>query len=234
MRRADRGLPRAPVAREHLLPLLQPATAAFCARDLERLRRHRLRRPDGVRRADRRRVGGHCSLRPSADPRRSPRLRSSPTTSTTAGAWPRCCSSSWPRRRARSASPASPPACCRTTARCSDVFHQAGFEVTSRFTDGVIEVELGIEPTPEALAKIEDRARIGLCPLGAAHPAAGVGRRGGCLAVDRARSATRWCGASSSVGFNGPVYPVNPDAGHVASVGRTRRCSTCPTRSTSP
>ena len=40
------------------------------------------------------------------------------------------------------------------------VFRQAGFEVTSEFGDGVIEVELDIEPTPEALAAIEARSHL--------------------------------------------------------------------------
>ena len=35
-----------------------------------------------------------------------------------------------------------------------------------------------------------------------------------------------------NVGFDGPVYPVNPTTPHVASVPPTRRCSTSPTTST--
>jgi RimJ/RimL family protein N-acetyltransferase len=35
------------------------------------------------------------------------------------------------------------------------VFTQAGFQATSRFEEGIIEVELAIDPTPEALAAIE-------------------------------------------------------------------------------
>ena len=39
------------------------------------------------------------------------------------------------------------------------VFHQVGFEATSSFGDGVIEVKLGLEPTPEAQAAVEERAQ---------------------------------------------------------------------------
>ena len=44
--------------------------------------------------------------------------------------------------------------------RMLSVFKQAGFEVHSHFEDGIIEVELGIEPTPEARAVIDERARL--------------------------------------------------------------------------
>ena len=39
------------------------------------------------------------------------------------------------------------------------VFTQAGFETATRFADGVVEVRLGLQPTPEAEAAIEARAR---------------------------------------------------------------------------
>ena len=41
------------------------------------------------------------------------------------------------------------------------VFTQAGFETATRFADGVIEVRLDLQPTPEAEAAIEDRASSG-------------------------------------------------------------------------
>ena len=43
--------------------------------------------------------------------------------------------------------------------RMISVFTQAGFEVSSRFADGVVEVRLDLQPTPEAEAAIETRAR---------------------------------------------------------------------------
>ena len=48
--------------------------------------------------------------------------------------------------------------CCPQNRKMLGVFTQAGFTARSHFEDGVIEVELGIEPTPEALAAIELRA----------------------------------------------------------------------------
>jgi acyl-CoA synthetase (NDP forming)/RimJ/RimL family protein N-acetyltransferase len=97
------------------------------------------------------------------------------------------------------------------------VFHQAGFQTTSRFSDGVIEVELGIEPTPEALAKIEERARIAYARsvqrILAPHSVAVIGasRQPGSIGYELVRRIIRG-------GFDGPVYPVNPDAIHVASI----------------
>lgn len=101
--------------------------------------------------------------------------------------------------------------------RMLSVFKQAGFQVASRFGDGVIEVELGIEPTPEALEAIEARARHAyarsvrriLAPrsvavVGASREPGGVGHE-----VLRRIIAG---------GFQGPVYPVNPEATYVASV----------------
>ncbi|HEX2575637.1 MAG TPA: GNAT family N-acetyltransferase, partial [Aquihabitans sp.] len=97
------------------------------------------------------------------------------------------------------------------------VFTQAGFTARSHFEEGVIEVELGIEPTPEALAAIEARAgtaearsveRI-LRPTSIA--VVGASREEGTLGHQVFRQLV-------SRGFNGPVYPVNPQATYVASV----------------
>ena len=51
-----------------------------------------------------------------------PRSRSPSTTSTTAAAWPRCCSSTSPPSARPTASTASPPRSCRTTGRMLGVF----------------------------------------------------------------------------------------------------------------
>ena len=77
------------------------------------------------------------------------------------------------------------------------VFKQAGFEASSRFTDGVIEVELSIEPTPEALAVIEARARSAfaqsvrrlLAPRSVA--VVGASRRPGSIGYDVVQAAAR-------------------------------------------
>src|SRR5699024_6635998 len=101
--------------------------------------------------------------------------------------------------------------------RMLSVFMAAGFTVRSHFEDGVIEVELGIDPTPEALAAIEARE-----------------------ATAESRSVARLLAPSSSAvvggsrrkepfgrgvfqlmlgrGFEGPVHPVNREADVVASV----------------
>lgn len=101
--------------------------------------------------------------------------------------------------------------------RMLSVFTQAGFAVSSRFDDGLVEVRLAIDPTPEALAAIEERAKVAdvrsverllrprsIAVIGASRRAGTVGR-----ALFHQLLAH---------GFEGPVYPVNPEAAHVASV----------------
>lgn len=97
------------------------------------------------------------------------------------------------------------------------VFRQAGFRTSSEWGDGVIEVVLDIEPTPEALAAIEERghqaearsvARL-LAPqsvavIGAGRDPGGLGHRVVANLV--------------ADGFRGPVYPVNPAADEVAGL----------------
>ncbi|MGB3056300.1 MAG: GNAT family N-acetyltransferase [Acidimicrobiales bacterium] len=97
------------------------------------------------------------------------------------------------------------------------VFTQAGFTSSSRYEDGVIEVELGIEPTPEALAAIEERASVAearsvervLKPTSIA--VVGASRDPESLGHQVLRQLIRHR-------FNGPVYPVNREASFVASV----------------
>jgi acyl-CoA synthetase (NDP forming)/RimJ/RimL family protein N-acetyltransferase len=107
------------------------------------------------------------------------------------------------------------------------VFHQVGFETKSRFADGVIEVELGIEPTPEALAKIEERARLAYARsvrrILRPHSIAVVGasRTPGTIGNELVRRIVLG-------GFHGPVYPVNPHASYVASVRAHRTVSDVP------
>lgn len=101
--------------------------------------------------------------------------------------------------------------------RMLSVFHKAGFEARSTFEDGVIEVVMGLDPTEEALAVIEERARRAearsvariltpgsIAVIGAGREPGGLGHE---LFVRLLRG-----------GFGGPVYPVNPRGGHVASV----------------
>ena len=116
--------------------------------------------------------------------------------------------------------------------RMLSVFKQAGFAVTSHFADGVIEVELAIEPTDEALAAMDARAassearsvaRI-LDPRSVA--VIGASRRTGTLghAVVPAPGRSR---------LRGTGVPGEPRGrARRRACARTRRCSTCPTRST--
>ncbi|HJR26478.1 MAG TPA: GNAT family N-acetyltransferase, partial [Acidimicrobiales bacterium] len=97
------------------------------------------------------------------------------------------------------------------------VFTQAGFETATRFADGVIEVRLGLAPTAEAEAAIEERARTAasqavrrlLSPRSVA--VIGAGRDPGGVGHEVVRNLQR-------AGFQGPVWPVNPKAEHVASL----------------
>jgi acyl-CoA synthetase (NDP forming)/RimJ/RimL family protein N-acetyltransferase len=97
------------------------------------------------------------------------------------------------------------------------VFTAAGFSAQSHFSEGVIEVELGIEPTPGALAAIEARAAsaearsverllkpTSIAVVGASREPGTIGHQVFHQLVSR--------------GFEGPVYPVNREATYVASV----------------
>ena len=98
-----------------------------------------------------------------------------------------------------------------------EVFRGAGFDETASSGDGVVYVELAIEPTDRARAVVEARehraearsvARLltprSVAVIGASRQPATVGHQ-----VLRNLLAG---------GFAGPVYPVNPGAAHVASV----------------
>ena len=97
------------------------------------------------------------------------------------------------------------------------VFTQAGFETATRFADGVVEVRLDLQPTPEAEAAIEARARTAatqavrrlLSPrsvavIGAGRDPESLGHR-----VVRRLQLAR---------FAGPIWPVNGNAHAVASI----------------
>lgn len=104
-----------------------------------------------------------------------------------------------------------------TNRKMLGVFHQVGFQMSSQFEEGVIEVHLGLEPTDEARARIaarEQRAEAAsvarlLSPRSIA--VIGAGRERGGIGHEVFRSLVEG-------GFEGPVYPVNPAGGHVASV----------------
>lgn len=97
------------------------------------------------------------------------------------------------------------------------VFKQAGFDVTTRFSEGVIEVLLGIDESTAAQMAIEDRERRAearsivrlLSPRSVA--VIGAGRQRGGLGHEAFRNIL-------AGGFNGPAYPVNANAPFVLSV----------------
>jgi acyl-CoA synthetase (NDP forming)/RimJ/RimL family protein N-acetyltransferase len=104
-----------------------------------------------------------------------------------------------------------------TNSRMVGVFRGAGFTVASSFDEGVVEVRLDLQPTPEAEAAIAARAqraeaeavRLLLAPRSVAVVGAGRERSSVGHAVLRNLLAHE---------FAGPVYPVNPAAEHVAGV----------------
>ena len=101
--------------------------------------------------------------------------------------------------------------------RMVSVFQQAGFVATSSFEEGVIEVRLDLQPTPEAAAAIEARAnraearsvRLLLEPRSVA--VVGASRQRGSVGHDVLRNLLHH-------ELAGPIYPVNRAADHVAGV----------------
>jgi len=101
--------------------------------------------------------------------------------------------------------------------RMLQVFHDAGFRTVDRFAGGVIRVVFPITPTDESLAVMERREhqaearsirRIleprSIAVIGASHEPGTIGYH---LFLNLLAG-----------GFAGPVYPVNPNSPHVASV----------------
>jgi acyl-CoA synthetase (NDP forming)/RimJ/RimL family protein N-acetyltransferase len=101
--------------------------------------------------------------------------------------------------------------------RMIGVFTQAGFETATRFADGVVEVRLGLQPTPAAEAAIDARARTAAAQavrrLLSPRSVAVIGAGRGPTSIGRAVVQNL-----QRAGFAGPVWPVNPQADHVASV----------------
>jgi acyl-CoA synthetase (NDP forming) len=97
------------------------------------------------------------------------------------------------------------------------VFTAAGFDAVSRFADGVVEVRFEIATTPDSVAAAEARASHAdartvarlLEPRSVA--VIGAGRRPGTIGHEVFRQLV-------SHEFTGPVYPINREASHVASV----------------
>jgi acetyl coenzyme A synthetase (ADP forming)-like protein len=100
--------------------------------------------------------------------------------------------------------------------RMIQVFRDAGFEVVQRWEEGAVSVELAIEPTERSRAAIEMRehraASRSVARLLEARTVAVIG------ASRRQQSAGHEVLANLLAGFDGVVYPVNPNAVAVAAV----------------
>ena len=102
-------------------------------------------------------------------------------------------------------------------ARMVKVFQAAGFTQHSQLEDGVIRVVMDISPTTEALRPLYERDRKAaarsmqrlLRPRSVA--VIGASRSPGTVGHELVRNLV-------TGGFQGPVYPVNPTAAHIASV----------------
>ena len=101
--------------------------------------------------------------------------------------------------------------------RMVNVFQAAGFTQHSQLEDGVIRVVMDISPTTEALHSLYERDRKAaarsmqrlLRPRSVA--VIGASRSPGTVGHELVRNLV-------AGGFQGPVYPVNPTASHIASV----------------
>ena len=216
-RRSPGGLPRQAVVREHLLPLLQPPAHPDRAGPRAPHQR-RLRRSHGLR-------GAHRAARSSGWPA---------TTASPAGATPRSPSSPTTPTRGRGLATVLLE---YLAAAARDVgvtgFHRAGAPAEPPDAVGV---QAGRVRGHEPLRRRRDRGR-------ARHRAdRGRARRDGRAGQPAPRPA-RWPASSTrarspssarrggagtlghavfrrlvEAGFDGPVYPVNPEAGHVGSV----------------
>jgi acyl-CoA synthetase (NDP forming)/RimJ/RimL family protein N-acetyltransferase len=97
------------------------------------------------------------------------------------------------------------------------VFHEAGFDDQRVFADGVVRVGFGIQPTEASVAAAHQREREAaarsvrriLAPRSVA--VVGAARQPGSVGNELLRNMLQ-------SHFNGPVYPVNPEARHVNSV----------------
>jgi len=101
--------------------------------------------------------------------------------------------------------------------RMLDVFRTAGFTADQHYSEGVVRVTFDIEPTERSQEAMHARERTAaaqsirriLEPRSVA--VIGAGRERGTIGHEVFRNLI-------SGGFEGPVYPVNPKAAHVASV----------------
>jgi acetate---CoA ligase (ADP-forming) len=109
-----------------------------------------------------------------------------------------------------------------------DVFRHAGFNVTSHFDSGIIEVSFPIAPSNELDEHIEERERAAvvasikrmLCPSSIA--VVGASRTPGTIGYELVHNLVRG-------GFTGAVLPINPHAGSIGGIHAYASVSDTPT-----
>ena len=98
-----------------------------------------------------------------------------------------------------------------------EVFRDSGFEIRSRTSAGVVDLQLSLTMSPEGVRTSEDRDRsataASLAPMLAPSAIAVVG-----VSRDPGGIGRRVFDALRSGGFRGPVYPVNPTATEIDGV----------------
>ena len=107
------------------------------------------------------------------------------------------------------------------------VFAAAGYQVSSRIDDGVVEVAFDIDPTAASLAAVDRRERRAeaasvrrlLAPRSVA--VVGVGRGGTGIGADVFRNL-------AANGFQGPLHAVNPGGGTIDGVAMFRSVAELP------
>jgi acetyl coenzyme A synthetase (ADP forming)-like protein len=102
-------------------------------------------------------------------------------------------------------------------ARMMEVFRDSGFEIRSKVVGGCVDVTLSLSPSAAGAAKDDEHRRIatvaslrplleprGVAVIGASRRPSSIGRR--------------VLNAVIAAGFNGAIYPVNPEADEIAGL----------------
>ncbi len=102
-------------------------------------------------------------------------------------------------------------------ARMLEVFRDSGFEIRSKSEGGCVDVTLTLSPSAAGSAKDDERRRIAtvasLRPLLEPQAVAVIGASRRASSIGR-----RVLNAVIGAGFNGAVYPVNPEAEEIAGL----------------
>jgi acyl-CoA synthetase (NDP forming) len=102
-------------------------------------------------------------------------------------------------------------------AQMLEVFRDSGFEIRSKLVGGTVDVTLSLEPSAAGAAKDDERRRLARAPpwpyAGAAHAVAVIGASRKSGSIGR-----RVLNAIVAAGFNGAIYPVNPNAAELAGL----------------